>query len=393
MAGRLHCTLKLQHSKLNKRTLNNTSSIMSIYSIGAYSGGTAFVGLGSILPPFQLSIGVPTLQQASITSVAIGTGFGIYAIYAGFFDGTVRVPKKIAQAQGYNATAFDFEAYEDVGVHWMNLPAGYFPQDIPAHVDDGNASVLLSALDSGYGECPFEEGVVSVKWMDYPAGYFPLNVPTFVDNGHESVLQSPLHPEPTVCAVDEAPVPVKWLEYTSEFVLSNMDLLVDDEIPFGYPTNMICSLDSEKIERAFFTLRNPPTRIHIHSTPVRSVVDTRLGSVHLFLALIITFTILGAAFITFETRYSNLVSAVLDDSDEPPIQQLDEQTIEPPKKKASEAALYKLGATPASRIGGSRHRNKKPKKISKSTKSTNTNDINDIEKHSFSVAPVLESLS
>ncbi|KAF9533639.1 hypothetical protein CPB83DRAFT_845617 [Crepidotus variabilis] len=42
---------------------------------------------------------------------------------------------------------------------------------------------------------------------------------------------------------------------------------------------------------------------------------------------------------------------------------VDQQAAEATKKKVLEDVLYSLGATPASRTGGSRHWTKKPKKL------------------------------
>ncbi|KAF9533638.1 hypothetical protein CPB83DRAFT_902991, partial [Crepidotus variabilis] len=58
------------------------------------------------------------------------------------------------------------------------------------------------------------------------------------------------------------------------------DLFVD-EIPFGYTSDLVCPLDSERIEQAFMTLRNPSTRIQFKSTPVQSMIDARTGPLQL----------------------------------------------------------------------------------------------------------------
>ncbi|KAF9522729.1 hypothetical protein CPB83DRAFT_864026 [Crepidotus variabilis] len=343
---------------------------MSSFSVGTYSGGTAFVGFGSFLPtyisPFHIAVGGTTIQQVAIASTAVGAGFGVYATYAGFFDASVhaRRRKTVAQAQSYNATAVGVK--ENVGVHWLDfdVSAGYFPLNLPAHVNDGESSILLSVLDSAYSECAAETVAPSVKWKDYSAGHFTINIPIFNDNGNESVIQSALRPEPTVCAPEEAPVPTKWLEYATEYVPNVIDLFVDDDVPFGYATKLVCPFDSEKVERAFVTLRNPPTHIQINPTRIRPAIDTSASSIQLL--LIALFTVICIALGTMHLIVIGHGSKM-------------------------KTAVSKSRTTPASLVIGGRRRNKKAKKPKK--KPTKPKPFTRwLDKFSIVIGPGLEAL-
>ncbi|KAF9523516.1 hypothetical protein CPB83DRAFT_910561 [Crepidotus variabilis] len=369
---------------------------MSSFSIGTYSGGTAFVGLGSFFPtdisPFHIAIGGTAVQQVSIASTVVGAGFGAYATYAGFFDASVHARRrtKIVKGQFYNATVAGVQ--EDVGVHWMDFPAGYFPTNVLAHVDDGHASILLSAFDSGNGECVAEMPLV--KWMDYPAGYFPLNIPIFDDNGNESVVQLALHPEATTCAPGDAPVPIKWLEYATEYVPTTMDLFVDDEVPFGFATSLACPFDSEKIERVFVTLRNPPTRTQFKPTPVLATIDTRTRSAQFLTTALLTVIciVFGTMRLIVTGHGLKMIEnndCVLDVTVNNKPSSIDLKAEEPANKKA---ASYK-SRTPASLVSGGRRRTKKPKKSKKPKKPSKPKPFSKwLNKFSIVIGPGLEAV-
>ncbi|KAF9523370.1 hypothetical protein CPB83DRAFT_951732 [Crepidotus variabilis] len=249
-----------------------------------YSGGTAFVGLGALRPTaltlFQFAafadpLGEITLQQVSFTTAVIGTGI-VFAHYAGLLDNNAVSKVKLpALAQVQNITVADVEAA--VGIHWMDLPAGYFPSKVDAHTDNGESCVLQSPFETGYSAAE----KLKVKWLNYPAGYFPQNVPTYNDDGTFSQLESIFEPQIIFCTPDNAPPPPKWfVNYTelySEFIPSKLDPFVDDEVPLGYTEHLVCPADSEKAERAFDLFRNPPTQVQFTPTTVQFTLDTPTG--------------------------------------------------------------------------------------------------------------------
>ncbi|KAF9523341.1 hypothetical protein CPB83DRAFT_898825 [Crepidotus variabilis] len=255
---------------------------MNGYSLVDYSGGTAFVGLSALRPteltPFQFAafadpLGEITLQQVSFTTAVIGTGI-VFAHYAGLLDNNA-VSKKPLGFTG-----------------WANLPAGYFPSKVDAHTDNGESCVLQSPFEAEY--CIAEKS--AMKWLKYPAGYFPQNVPAYNDNGIFSQLESTFQPEIVFCTLDDAPPPPKWFELYSEFVPSKMDPFVDDEVPFGSIDSPVCPFGSEKVERAFDLLRNPPTPVQLTRTTVQYTLDTPTATGFTQLLIIAVTAILSTAF-------------------------------------------------------------------------------------------------
>ncbi|KAF9529939.1 hypothetical protein CPB83DRAFT_243461 [Crepidotus variabilis] len=69
----------------------------------ACSGGTAFAGIGSILPIylslFHITLRRTTVQQMAITSVVVGCEPGAYATYANFSDRSVYVCRNMMDAR------------------------------------------------------------------------------------------------------------------------------------------------------------------------------------------------------------------------------------------------------------------------------------------------------
>ncbi|KAF9523378.1 hypothetical protein CPB83DRAFT_692698 [Crepidotus variabilis] len=266
---------------------------MSGCSLG--SGTTALVGLGAFRPtalyPSQFAalaepLGELTFQQVTFTTAVISTGL-VFAHYAGLFDKIHVSPEFTGSAlvQAHKVTAVG--AQEDVGVHWMDFPAGYFASDVAFHTDNGNNCVLQSPFD--YGSCVAEKP--TVKWLTYPSGYFPLKVPSHIDDRNLSILRSAFHPEVAVCTPAEAPVSIQWLELYSEYIPSKMDILHHHDVPFGYTPNLVCPIDSEKAEHAFHLLRRQAAHLQLKPTTIRSSTVAPISTMTRVMVVVISTTL------------------------------------------------------------------------------------------------------